>query len=217
MQDAEDVFQDLDKTLNKIQWDKTFRTAPRDRHAGRINPALRNAAEALRAKGDYQAAMEQLESDPDMEIDPAALNERGLIKLGLGDPQGALEDFDRSREIRRWQLATTEANRAAAFIEMQRYDDALIAAKEAIQIYPQTAPAWGNLLSLYALKVQLDEFFRVTEEMQHIWPGWKDNKAFLLFLQDNIDLRNARRDRRYERAFGKALQARRAQNRKEEV
>ena len=85
---------------------------------------------------------------------PVELHQRGIVRLSLGRPAEALEDFDASLE-EGYKAANVHANRGRALLALDRFDDAMDAMTEAIAANPEA----GGSYDARALALMEKEFF----------------------------------------------------------
>jgi len=193
-----DPWQTLRSRLKTLYWDATLRTLPRSQ---RVHEPLLDEAIALHEAGEYAAAIALLEAAEQCASDPVALNARGLARLGMQNYQGALEDFARADAILRRQRSGVAVNRTATLIQMECYEAAQQAVQEALDLHPQWAVPWVNLLTVHCRRHDLDAAFQAAETMKRVWPAWSTDAELRHYLQTDIELRRLREDPRFEPMF----------------
>jgi len=111
----------------------------------------------------YEMEIERLPSDAALHDDAA------LLYLELGQPDRAVEHFQRTLALR-GDVAQAHYNLGTAFAVARKYDEAIYEFQRAIRLQPEYASAHNNLGNVYFAQKKYDEAIREFAEAVRLQP-----------------------------------------------
>ena len=145
---------------------------------------------ALQAQGKHQEAIRLIDAIPAGQHDQAALAfVRGSSLQGLGQFQATTEAYSYALQHRPdWPELLV--NRAAAWVELQRWPEALADLGKAIELNPHLPQAWLNLSNLHWLTGRLQAARQALDQAIHLRPNYPKalyNRGMLQMLHGDFD------------------------------
>jgi tetratricopeptide (TPR) repeat protein len=169
-----------------------------------VGAGARSLDNCVKAEAAYQAG------EPDREIElytrcidddgpsraPRAIayNNRGVARLATGDPEQAIEDYDRALALKA-DYAAAHSNRGMAHLAKGDFPRALRDYDTAIALDPAYGPAYGNRCWLFGFMGYGEEALTDCETSLRLGPddpAVLDSRAFAYWILE--DQENARRD-----------------------
>ncbi len=183
--------------FEKIYFERYLRPMPTNTRC--VPESVREAArQQLIEQGSYAECIAMLDVEPAIENDPFALKMRGVAKLALRDYVGADQDFSVAIGLLRRELSATHCNQAASMIEQGKLDEALAVARTAMEIDPNWYLPGEGVLSVLALRGEVDAAWQTLVEWLDIWPeGYRDAQLHQYLAEDGM-LSALRADSRFD-------------------
>ena len=191
--------------LKAIQWRANKRTLPRPK---RVPEAVLDRVDDLHRKGDFEAAVEELKSQPSATLDNDNMALAGLAMsyFGMGDYDNALKTLDQADAAMAYAKARIEVNRSNVLKVTGDFDAALEAASLARQLKPDWAAPHLMVIAIRECRGSEDDRAMLAEEvdtMTRLWPAWRKNAVFWQYVETDIDYANMRNRPEFAQLFAK--------------
>lgn len=175
--------------VKAIRWRANKRTAS---EVPSIPTAVLSAADALRDEGKFEEATRLLESQPSsaLSIDNVALVRLALSRFGSGDLEGALKALQDADTAIDRQRAVVAVNRANILKVQGSFDEALSAARQALDLVPTLAEAHLTLIAIHACRDNEEdriEVHRAFSAMDIALPEWRQSQEVVRYLYEDVD------------------------------
>ena len=138
-------------------YDSAGKVRVQARYARVPNEAIRSSIR-LREHGEYESAVDAITQAAHQSVvasDPSALVTRSLALSGLGQQDAALHDLSVAEKRLYEQLGMVIANRSTFLVIAGRFDEAAVAAAEAVRLLPARWDISADLM--VALEMRGDE------------------------------------------------------------
>lgn len=188
---------DLKRELGRLRWTGNKATLAGFPRKVPIN--VLDKAKKLHGLGDFDAAVQVLESQPQESLnhDCEALVALGLSRFGVDDHVGALKELDRAAQVVTELTAVIHLNRANVLKTMQKYEDALDAAELARRLWPQHFAPYLALIAVHECRGKpqdREESLVLLRQLKEdgIASRWRDDLR--VYLSSDVDYSNLRAD-----------------------